>query len=232
MLLDLRTRTLQLSSRNTAEQQIVRNRTVKGAVASEHIVQFFDTDESRAQNVAIFLAQGYAAGEPMVVIARPASWAAMIEPLQELGVPVRDATASGMLVVKDASETLRKLSRQGTPDPHLFEDVVGAAVTALAAKSGRRIRAYGEMVDMLAQRSDFDDAIRLEALWNDLSERTPIFLLCGYSAAHFVATGTHRALMEICRAHTDVHRHASDPLADWVLTAAHNTPGCGPSMRH
>jgi len=32
-------------------------------------------------------------------------------------------------------------------------------------------------------------------------------LLCGYSAAHFVSTGTHRALLEICAAHS--HRHSS-----------------------
>lgn len=210
----------------------MRNRTVRGDVSSEHIVQFFDTDESRAEHVAAFLAQGHAAGEPLVVIARPVSWAATIESLEQLSVPVREAIASGMLVVKDASDTLRRLSRRGTPHPNLFDDAVGEAVAELATRFGRRVRAYGEMVDLLAQRGDFDDAIRLEALWNDLSGRTPIFLLCGYSAAHFVSTATHRALTDICRAHSDVHRHTGDPLADWVLTAAHNAPDTGSSLRH
>ena len=69
------------------------------------------------------------------------------------------------------------------------------------------------------------DAIKLEHLWCALGERVPFFLMCGYSAAHFVATATHRALREICGAHTAVHRHSQDPLATWLLNAAHNAPG-------
>src|SRR4051812_15746516 len=102
----------------------VRNRTVRGRVSSEHVVQFFDTDESRTDNVAAFLAQGYHAGEPIVVIARASSWAAMIEPLQSLGVPVREAIAAGRLIIKDAADTLLRLSQSGSPVPELFEAVV------------------------------------------------------------------------------------------------------------
>ena len=75
------------------------------------------------------------------------------------------------------------------------------------------------------------DAIKLEHLWNRLSERAPLFLLCGYSAAHFVATATHRALRDICSAHSSVHRNAQDPLATWLLNTAHNAAGAS-AMTH
>lgn len=205
----------------------VRNR----PAASEHIVQFFDTDESRARNVATFLAQGYAAEEPIVVIARPRNWTGILEHLERLGVPVTQAIADGKIVVMDAQETLRRIARNGPPTAAGFEQTVGASVAALAA-GGRRLRAYGEMVDVLAQRGDLPDAIALEHLWNEMSTRVPLFLLCGYSAAHFVATGTHRALLDICKAHSDVHRHPQDPLAAWLLTAAYNGPGAGALLRH
>jgi hypothetical protein len=210
----------------------VRNPTVGSGVSSDHIVQSYDTVESRVQHVAAFLAEGYAEGEPLIVVARPVNWAAMIEPLEHLGVPVREAATSGRLVVKDADDTLRRLSRNGSPDKSLFEEVVARPVIAMARASGRRVRAYGEMVDILAQRSDFNDAVALELLWNDLSDRTPIFLLCGYCSAHFVSTGTHGALRDICRSHTGVRGHAQDPLAAWVLNAAHNAPAGGYSLRH
>jgi MEDS: MEthanogen/methylotroph, DcmR Sensory domain len=210
----------------------VTNTTVRGGVKSDHAVQFFDTDESRAQSVAAFLAEGYAAGESLVVVARPVNWAAMIEPLERLGVPVRAAVSSGRLVVKDAEDTLRRLSRNGMPDKTLFKDVVAHQIASLALTSGHRVRAYGEMVDLLAQRGEFSEAIALEFLWNSLSERVPIFLLCGYSSAHFVSASTHRALRDICRCHTGVHRDAEDPLGAWVLTAAHNGPSGGDSLRH
>jgi hypothetical protein len=193
------------------------------------MVQFFDTDESRAKRVAAFLASGYRLGEPLIVVARPAGWAAILLRLEELGVSAHLAIAEGMLVVKNAEDTLRRISRGGSPDPDLFEDITGKALSVLATR-GPRVRAYGEMVDILAQRNALKDALALEALWNLASEKIPIHLLCGYSAAHFVSAGTHRALCEICAAHSGVERHAEDALASWILTTAHNSDSS--AMRH
>lgn len=212
----------------------VRNRTLhphKGQVVSDHIVQFFDTDESRAHHVARFLAEGYAAGEPLIVVAKPISWAAMIEQLQTLGVRAQQAVAEGMLVVKNAEETLRRISRGGSPDPDFFDDYVSKALATLAAR-GPRVRAYGEMVDILAERDELRDAITLEGFWNVAAERVPLYLFCGYSAAHFVSDTTHRALRDICEAHSGVQRHKNDPLASWLLTAAHNTAADSHTPRH
>lgn len=208
----------------------VRNHVIRGTVASDHIVQFFDTDESRADNVASFLDDGYQAGEPIVVVARPANWSLMTERLQLLGVPVQSAIANGRLVVRDANQTLDEISRSGSVDAAAFEAVVGKAVMTLGHRG--RVRAYGEMVDMLAQRGELADAIKLEHLWNDLGERASLSLMCGYSAAHFVSSGTHRALLEICRSHSGVHHHPHDPLANWLLTTAHNDSRGASALRH
>jgi hypothetical protein len=203
----------------------VRESVVRGGVSSEHIVQFFDSDESRAECVAEFIADGFHAGEPTVVVARPQNWTNVFERLEARDVPVKDAVADGLIVVKDAGDTLRRLSRNGTPDAAAFENIVGKALADLARRANGRVRAYGEMVDLLAQRGELTEAIALETLWNDLGERVPFFLLCGYSAAHFVATSAHRALREICASHSGVHRHAQDPLASWLLNSAHNASG-------
>jgi hypothetical protein len=191
-------------------------------VASEHIVQFFDSHESRAECVATFLAEGITRGEPVIIVAKQKNWAATLAELDARHVPVERAIDEGMVVVKDADETLRRICRNSVPDATAFESVVGKAVGGLALR-GRRVRAYGEMVDMLAQDGELGDAIKLESLWNRLGERTPFLLLCGYSAAHFVATSTHRALRDICSAHSSVHQHPQDPLATWLLNTAHNT---------
>jgi len=202
----------------------VRECVVRGSNGSEHIVQFFDSDESRAECVARFLADGFYVGEPAIVVAKPSNWAGILEQLETLGVPVQNAIANGMFVIKDATETLRRVTRSDVPDADAFQATVGKSLAALAER-GTRIRAYGEMVDMLAERGELAEAIKLEHLWNALGERVPLVLLCGYSAAHFVATGTHRALREICGAHTAVHCHTQDPLATWLLNSAHNAPG-------
>jgi hypothetical protein len=202
----------------------VRECVVRGPIASEHIVQFFDSDESRAECVAEFLAEGIRLGEPAIVVAKPTNWVNAVEQLEFRGIVLKDALADGMIVVKDAEDTLRRLSRNGSPDATAFQAVIGKAVAGLARR-GPRVRAYGEMVDMLAQRGELVDAIKLETLWNGLGERVPFVLLCGYAAAHFVATTTHRALRDICTMHTSIHRHAQDPLATWLLNSAHEAPG-------
>src|SRR4051812_35303370 len=127
----------------------VRESIICGAAASEHVVQFFDADDSRVECVAAFLAEGFRADEPLVVIARPLNWTTIVERLESLGLPVQSAIGEGSLVVKDAGDTLRRLSRGGWPDPVAFDNVIGKPVAELARRG--RVRAYGEMVDILAQ---------------------------------------------------------------------------------
>ena len=93
----------------------VRECVVRGAITSEHVVQFFDSDESRAECVAQFLADGYRLREPAIVVAKPSTWTRVVEQLKNLGIPVDDAIAGGMIVVKDANDTLRRVTRHGVP---------------------------------------------------------------------------------------------------------------------
>lgn len=199
----------------------VQESVVRGAT-SRHIVQLFDSDESRVEAVAAFLAEGHRHGDALIAVARPSNWTAIVERLEAMDVPVKALVSSGTLVARDAHETLSRLSRRDSLDAGAFQSVVAKAVLALGRRG--RIRAYGEMVDILAQRIDLADALTLENLWNDLAARTPLDLMCGYSAAHFVTGNTHRALREICRAHTHVHSVPHDPMAGWILTSAHNQP--------
>ena len=205
----------------------VRERVGRGRAASEHSVHFFDSDDNRVEAVSSYLADAYGEDSSLLVVARPLTWAAISERLQRFGVPIQQAAASGRLVALDVRETLNRISRHGTPDATLFDSVVRGMVTRLAAH--RRVAIYGEMVDLLAQRGDVDDAVLLEAFWNRLASRVPMSLLCGYSAAHFVAAGTHRALRDICAAHSDVHADESDPLAMWLLNTAHHS---APTLHH
>lgn len=197
----------------------------------EHVCQFFDTDESRGEAVAAYVAEGIGRGDRVLVVARPLYWAAITDHLQAThGVSAEGETARGFLVVKDAMDTLRRLTRNGTPDAAAFFETVGTPVRGLAELGP--LRAYGEMVDILAQRGDVEDAVALEGLWNKLARATPITLMCGYSAAHFVAPSTHRAMRDICAAHTDLRRSEHDTLADWLLTAAHHPFGSSANLSH
>src|SRR5258708_32534398 len=128
----------------------VREPVVRGHIASDHIVQFFDSDESRAECVAEFLATGLRLDEPAIVVVRPANWTCMAEQLEARGVHVQKAIADGVIIVKDADETLRRISLNGSPDSGAFEAVVGKTVPGLAPP-GSPVPAFGGGGAILAQ---------------------------------------------------------------------------------
>jgi len=177
----------------------------------EHVVQFFDSDETRIESAAAFLGHGYRNGSYIVIIARPSHSSAILGRLAPLD--------GRRVFVFDAAEMLDRISRNGSLDPGLFEDVFCRTVTALARQ--RHVHTFGEMMDVLAQRDDFVDANLLEEFCNRLGSTPPMSLMCGYSAAHFVPAVTHGALRDICAAHSAVHADPQDPLAAWLLATAH-----------
>lgn len=191
---------------------------VSRSQAAAHVVQFFDSDETRHEAVASFLSEGYLGGGSLILIARPPNATAVLDRLERAGASIQRHVESGRITVLDATGTLRRISRRGSPDARLFEDVVGTLVTDAARDAP--VYAYAEMVDLLAQRGDFADVAHLEAIWNRLLTLTPLSLLCGYAAAHFVSYGGERALREICAAHSTVRAESQDPLASWLLQQA------------
>src|SRR5258708_14124562 len=115
------------------------------------------------------------------------------------------ARARGRLELLDARDTLTTIMAGAAPDWDRFKTLVGDALerTASRAETGR-IRAYGEMVDLLWQDENPRGAIRLEELWNDLGKVRPFTLLCAYRMEHFLHS-THRdPFEEICRVHDHV----------------------------
>ena len=196
----------------------VRDHVSTGQVSWPHDVQFFDSDDTRQDAVAAFLADAYRSGSALIVIARPLNSEGIVARLEQRGIPMASEIASGRITVLDAQDTLKRISRTGSPAVAPFDEIVGGLVRRVSRHG--RVCAYGEMVDLLAQRGDFFDVARLEDLWNRLASRMELSLLCGYSAAHFVTPGTTEALHAICGAHASIRVQADDPLASWLLQQA------------
>jgi hypothetical protein len=196
---------------------------VLGSVTSEHIIELFDTQASRAKTVAAFLTEGLRHGDTVLVVARRRHWTAVAKRLKRQGCDLDDAIAQRHVIVLDAVITLGKFMRRGRIDPVLFESVIGTCVSELAAHFQRGLRIYGEMVDLLAEEANLEGARNLEELWNALSSRYSFVLLCGYASAHFADPGTRAKLQTICDAHTDVQANSDDALGNWVL-AERDTP--------
>jgi hypothetical protein len=192
-------------------------------VVSDHIVQLFDTQSSRAKAIWRFVSAGLDDGDTVVVVARPKHWRSAARLLRRGGWPVDRELAAGRLVVLDADVMLASFMRRGAVNVHMFEDVIGGCVSDLVTHSAPPVRIYGEMVDLLAEEANFEAARHLEELWNDLGRRYPFTLLCGYAAAHFTDPKTAASLRAICGAHTHVASAAGDLLGNWILRERRGT---------
>ena len=182
---------------------------------SPHIVQFYDSSDDLCDAVAEFLATGAAAGDALLIIATEAHRAAMAERLLERGVRDADITAL------DAEETLKSFIVNGQPDAERFREMAEGMLDQIARRRpGARIRAYGEMVDLLWRSGNTRAAVALEAMWNDLLERRPpLSVYCAYVMASFYKESDVQA---ICASHNHVARpeprgERSAPLLDQFL---------------
>ncbi len=210
---------IELAMRSPEPGSVTRPSVGDEHAATPHFVQFYEHDEFLTDRVAKFLGQGLQEGDIVTVIATASHATAYRQRLESRGIDVASACATGQLTFLDADETLGMFMRNGAPDARLFESSVGRTIETNARNAkGRKLRAYGEMVDVLWQRGQKTAALELEELWNGLQARHSFSLLCAYAMASFYKEPAD--LQRVCGAHTHVMpdgqgvtEHDADPRA-------------------
>jgi signal transduction histidine kinase len=169
-----------------------------------HAVQFYDREDFLYDIVAEFLAAGLSHGEPAVVIATEPHRLGFSERLGAKGIDAADASRSGWLVFLDARETLDRISVGGLPEWDRFRAEIGSLIAKLTARSTKgRVRAYGEMVDLLWRDGKPQGSIALEEMWNELGRAHQFSLLCAYRMNNFLEADG-KSFEQICGTHTHV----------------------------
>jgi len=177
-----------------------------------HIVQFYDSEEFLGARVVSFLRVGVREREPVVLIATADHCGLFTGRLSASGMDLDAARRAGSLIILEARETLAKFMVDGMPDWHRFKTVVGGVIErALAASSASRVRAHGEMVDVLWRDGNPAAAIRLEDFWNDLSAIFSFSLLCAYRMGNFFREADGANFQHVCQTHTHVMPAESYP---------------------
>jgi hypothetical protein len=175
---------------------------------SDHFAQIYERDETLVKAVAEYAADGLWQGERSIIIATTAHRRELRVRLQECGVDVASALVTRQLTLLDSAETLAKFMRGNLPDPGLFEAAIGNLVR-WAGRTGRGVRAFGEMVADLWTNGNTNGAIELEKLWNGLIRETKFSLFCGYPAHCFCEQRGGKTLADVCSAHTRIIPHES-----------------------
>ena len=144
---------------------------------AEHAVDLCGSDAEQVARLTSYVVDGLAVGDVCIVVATPAHRAGLHQRLRAQGVVDTDRC----LVERDAETVLAGLLRDGHPDAGRFDATVGELVRAAHGR-GRAVRAYGEMVGLLASAGRLDDALALERLWERLQGQWRFPLLCAYPA--------------------------------------------------
>jgi hypothetical protein len=167
----------------------------------DHFVQVYRDEGFLCEAVVEYVGNGLQRGEGAILIAQPAHVVEFTRRLAQAGQSPERAVRRGQLVVLDAAETLERFTPGGMPDWQTFHGLIGGRIAEMRL-SFPRVRAYGEMVDVLWQRGERDAAIRLEEFWNDLARLQTFSLLCAYRIDNLDVEAYAGPLECICKVHT------------------------------
>jgi hypothetical protein len=167
---------------------------------NDHIAHFYDDNQGFLITLAGFIADGLAKGESIIIIATPQHLSALAHLLASNGVDLMRPLAEDRYIALNAAVALSCFMVDGSPNEEMLASFVGHLIKR-ASRSGRRIRAFGEMVALLWAQGNQAATVRLEHLWNKLCRDYGFCLLCSYPKAGF-AKEPARAVAEICAHHT------------------------------
>lgn len=174
-------------------------------MSREHAVKIYAEVGELATTVGRYLAAGFEAGEPALVVATPEHARLFAERLAESAWDADTLAQHGLLELADANATLAEIMQGETPSPSAFEQVVGGLLAEIAARfPGQNVRVYGEMVDLLCDQGRLDSAFALEELWNRLARKQRFTLLCAYGLDLFEHASQVGVLPDVCRLHSHV----------------------------
>lgn len=189
--------------------------------SSEHFVQFYESDSFLLEKVANFIGTALSAGDAGIIIATQSHREGIEKALHANGVDLDTARACGQYVSLDAAQTLSRFMLHEAPDAERFHDVIGGLV-GQAATGQRHVRAFGEMVALLADEGNHTAVVELEALWNELQQRHHFSLFCAYPMHRLGGEAPAELLESVCTQHSHVipaESYTTLPTADDRLAA-------------
>jgi hypothetical protein len=149
-----------------------------------HLVQFYADHNRLLDTLERFISAGLGSGEAVVVIATPPHLHALEARLQGRGIDLVTARNENRYLPFGAQDAMDRFMVDAGPDGARFGAFLDETL-ARARGTGRRVRAFGEMVAVLWAAGRREAALELERLWCDACARGRLTLLCAYPTSGF-----------------------------------------------
>jgi PAS domain S-box-containing protein len=172
-----------------------------------HVVHLYEDEESLVNQTTRVLANALLAGESVIVLATENHRHAFAHGLRAQSLDLSRALAEGRYLALDAQETLTKVVVGGTPNFSRFTELIGGLISRAiqaANTQGPCVTIFGEMVALLWSEGQYESAVLLEQLWNDIGTQYPFSLRCAYPMKGFDKAEHTELFTKICSEHSTV----------------------------
>lgn len=190
-----------------------------------HFVQIYQDGETLVEAVSHFVIDQLQPTEAIVIIATESHREAIESSLVNQGVALEDAINRGQFNFIEADSLLDSFMTGGVFDADKAETILRQIIDKVR-QGYVTIRAFGEMVDILWQRDDKENAKALEKLWNKLLKEYPVSLLCAYRMDNLHPASYPHDIECLCGSHTHFLPSQDFAVLDRALAkAAENVMG-------
>ena len=175
--------------------------------SNAHSVQFYEHDSFLLDSLTKLIGTALVAGDAAVVVATAAHRDELEKRLKTRGFDLEVNAKLGTYCALDAAETLSTIMVDGVLDAARFNAMAGhllSSVRSATKGESSRLVLFGEMVALLWADGNFDAALKLERLWNDLARTHSFQLHCAYPMNGFDREGHSEAFLNICAEHSHV----------------------------
>ncbi|HEX4576936.1 MAG TPA: ATP-binding protein [Edaphobacter sp.] len=172
-----------------------------------HSVQFYEEDSFFLDSLTTLVGTTLMAGDVAFVVATPEHREGLTHRLKARGLDLEVIAKLGRYCAFDAAETLSGFMVNGALNAALFNSFMGYILSSIRPTAeGKRPRIvfFGEMVALLWSQGNFEAALGLERLWNDLARSHAFHLYCAYPMKGFDQKSHTQAFLNICAEHSHV----------------------------
>ena len=174
---------------------------------SRHTVHFHSNDSHFLDEVSELVGATLRSGEQVVIVTNDATRHGVAERLQARQMDLAMLADRGQYVAHDSGLALSQVMREGKPDEERLAEIIhGLEQSRLTVPNGPpgRLTVFGDMTVSLCRNGDFEAALEIERIWNELTRALPFFTICSYPIDCFEHSEARKQLSHMCAAHSAV----------------------------
>ena len=174
---------------------------------SRHTIQFHTNDSHYLDEISQLVAATLRSGEQVVIVTNEATCTGVAQRLQARQIDLAMLAERGQYVAQDSALALSHVMHEGRPDKDRVAKMIHALdLFRLAIPNGQpgRLTVVGDMSASLCRNGDFEAALALERIWDDLTRALPFFTVCTYPIDCFENAEAVNLLSNVCAAHSAV----------------------------